>query len=101
MVRATLYVTVKPGREDEFIEVWQGIAKHVQEAPGNLRQMLLRDTDDPRSFAVMSDWKSREAFTDFERSPEQDELTAPVRDLRETGRMTVYDLLIDVEGGKA
>jgi len=101
MVRATLYVTVKPGREDEFIEVWRGIAKHVQAAPGNLRQTLLRDTDDPRSFAVMSDWNSREAFTAFERSPEQDELTAPVRDLRESGRMTVHDLLIDVEGGKA
>lgn len=101
MVRATLYVTVKAGHEDEFVEVWRGIAKHVQEAPGNLRQTLLRDPDDPRNFIVTSDWESRDAFTSFERSPEQDDLTAPVRALRETGRMTVQDLLIHVEGGRA
>jgi heme-degrading monooxygenase HmoA len=101
MVRATLYVTIKPGREDEFVEVWKGISQQVRTARGNLGQTLLRDPDDPRSFVVTSDWESRGAFTEFERSPEQDELTAPVRDLRETGRMTVHDLLIHVEGGKA
>jgi heme-degrading monooxygenase HmoA len=100
MVRATLYVTIKAGREDEFVQVWREISQKVRGASGNLRQALLRDPDDPRSFVVMSDWESREAFTRFERSPEQDELTAPVRDLRETGRMTVHDLLIDVEGGR-
>lgn len=97
MVRATLFMKVKPGREAEFEPVWRAIAARVREAPGNVRQSLLRDPQDG-SFVVMSDWENREAFTRFERSPEQDDLTAPLRDLRESARMTVYELLAHVEG---
>ena len=100
MVRATLYIKVKPGREDEFQTAWASIAEEVRKDPDNLRQTLLRDADDPSSFIVTSDWRSREAFTRFERSPDQDELTAPLRDLRESGRMTVQDVLLHIEGGE-
>ena|SRR3989442_15028214 len=98
MVRATLYMTVKPGKEQDFERAWRAIAERVRTAPGNVRQALLRDADDPRSFVVSSDWESREAFSSFERSPEQDELTAPLRELRESGRMTVHDLVVHIEG---
>jgi quinol monooxygenase YgiN len=70
----------------------------VRRTPGNLRQALLRDGSDPSSFVLTSDWESREAFTRFERSPEQDALTAPLRDLRESARMAVHDLVAHVEG---
>jgi heme-degrading monooxygenase HmoA len=90
---------VKSGRGDEFEHAWREIAGEVRRAAGNQRQALLRDLEDPDSFVVTSDWESREAFRDFERSPEQDELTAPLRELRESGRMTVHDLLAHIEGG--
>ena len=99
MVRATLYMKVKPGREDEFERAWRAISEEVRRAPGNLRQALMRDPGEPGSFVVTSDWESREAFTAFERSPEQDDLTAPLRDLRETGDMTVHELVTHLEGG--
>jgi len=99
MVRATLTITVKPGMEAEFERVWREIAEHVRRNPANVRQTLLRDPDDTRTFIVTSDWVNREAFTEFERSPEQDDLTAPIRDLRETGRMAVQEIVVDVEGG--
>lgn len=98
MVRATLQMRVKEGREGDFERAWREIAKEVQRGPGNLRQALLRDVDDPRNFVVTSDWESREAFTQFERSPEQDELTAPLREMRESGKMTVHDLVVHIEG---
>jgi heme-degrading monooxygenase HmoA len=94
-----LHVKVKAGREQEFERAWREIAEQVRREPGNLRQVLLRDPEDPASFIVASDWESRDAFTRFERSPEQDRLTAPIRDLRESGRMTVHEILVDVEGG--
>ena len=99
MVRATLRMKVKEGRGDDFIEAWTLIAAEVQKDPGNLRQALTRDLGDPDSFVVTSDWESREAFSAFETSPEQDDLTAPLRELRESGRMEVHEILTHVEGG--
>ena len=73
----------------------------LRRAPGNVRQALMRDPDDPNTFMVTSDWESRDAFTQFERSPEQDDLTAPLRELRESGRMKVHELVTHIEGGGA
>jgi heme-degrading monooxygenase HmoA len=100
MVRASLYMKVKPGRGAEFERTWREIAEEVRKAPGNVRQALTRDPDDPDSFVVTSDWESREAFRAFETSPEQDELTAPLRDLRESARMTLHELVTHIERGE-
>jgi heme-degrading monooxygenase HmoA len=89
---------VKEGHEADFEHAWREIAEEVRRAPGNVRQALLRDSDDPRTFVVTSDWESREAFGEFERSPEQDRLTAPLRELRESGGMAVHDLVVHIEG---
>jgi heme-degrading monooxygenase HmoA len=99
VVRATLYMTVKEGRGPDFELAWRAIAEQVKAVPGNVRQTLARDPEDPDSFVVTSDWSSREVFGEFERSPEQDELTAPLRELRSSARMTVHDIVIDIEGG--
>jgi heme-degrading monooxygenase HmoA len=99
VVRATLYMKVKEGRGDAFVEAWRSIADEVRRADGNVRQALTRDPADPDSFVVTSDWKTREAFGAFERSPEQDELTAPLRELRESASMTVHELVTHIEGG--
>ena len=99
MIRASLYMKVKPGRGDDFVTAWRPIAEEVRKAPGNLRQALTRDPEDPDSFVVTSDWDSRDTFHEFERSPEQDDLTAPLRELRDSARMTVHELLTHIERG--
>ena len=99
MVRATLHMKVKDGRGPDFEEAWRAIAEEVRKVPGNLRQTLTRDPADEDSFVVTSDWESREVFGQFERSPEQDDLTAPLRELRASASMTVQDVLIDIPGG--
>jgi heme-degrading monooxygenase HmoA len=89
---------VKDGRGDDFEHEWRAIAEQVKKVPGNLRQALTRDPDDSDSFVVTSDWSDRDAFSHFERSPEQDDLTEPLRDLRASATMTVHDLVIHIEG---
>ena len=98
MVRATLYMKVRPGRGDDFEREWRAIAAKVRTVPGNLRQGLTRDPDDLDSFVVTSDWSTPELFSKFERSPEQDELTSSLRDLRASARMTVHELVVHIEG---
>jgi heme-degrading monooxygenase HmoA len=99
MVRTSLYMKVKAGRGEDFEQAWRKIAEEVKKAPGNVRQALTRDPDDADSFVVTSDWESREAFRKFETSPEQDDLTAPLRDLRESARMTVHELVTHIDRG--
>ncbi|WP_322752822.1 antibiotic biosynthesis monooxygenase family protein [Frankia sp. Cas3] len=98
MIRATLRMRVLPGRDQDFVDAWEKVALAASRAPGNLRQSLLRAG--PREFVIASDWASREAFQTFERSPEQDALTAPLRDLRETVQMDVAEILLHLEGTK-
>jgi heme-degrading monooxygenase HmoA len=101
VIRATLSIKVKPGREAEFERVWQTVAERVRTEPGNVRQTLLRDPADPSGYVIASDWESRDAFTRFERSPAQDALTAPIRELRASASMTVQEIVTHLDGGKA
>lgn len=101
MVRATLTIKVRSGQEAPFQAAWRAVAAEAARAAGNVRQALLRDPADPRLFVITSDWESAAAFRAFERSPEQDALTAPIRALREAASMTVHDLVIHVEGETA
>lgn len=93
MIRATLVMKVKAGYEHDFEQAWNHVAEQTQQAPGNLRQALLSDPAEPGVFVITSDWESREAFSRFERSEEQDVLTAPLRALRETATMSVRTLI--------
>lgn len=98
MVRATLRLQVSAGQERSFERAWRAVAAEVRLAPGNVRQALLRDPADPAAFVVTSDWESARAFREFERSPEQDALTAPIRALRKSASMTVHELVAHLEG---
>jgi heme-degrading monooxygenase HmoA len=93
MLRAILYMKVKSDRVDEFIQAWRKVAAYVQHMPGNLHQALLRDPQDDAGFIISSDWESKEAFHAFERSSEQDMLTASLRDMRLSARMETYDVI--------
>lgn len=97
-IRTTLTITVKDGREQEFEAAWLAVAEVVRANPDNLHQALARDRDNRSVYIITSDWRSAETFSAFEKSPQQDALTAPIRDLRESARMTVHDLLVCVEG---
>ncbi|GAB3196014.1 hypothetical protein GCM10027261_17710 [Geodermatophilus arenarius] len=88
-VRTVLRVRAREGCEDAFAAAWQQAAAAVARVPGNLRQELVRDADDPRWFGFVSDWTDRAAADAFEGSAAREDLTAALRDLREdTARET-------------
>lgn len=98
-VRATLTMKVLEGREADFEAAWREVAAATRSAPGNLSQTLLRPADAERTFIISSDWESREAFGQFEKSPEQDDLTAPIRELRESASMRIDEIVAHVDAG--
>ena len=97
MVRATLSMQVRRGHEREFERAWTRIADRVRQEPGNVRQAQLRDAADPAAYVITSDWESEAAFRAFERSPAQDALTAPLRELRESASLVVHRLINQID----
>ncbi|TMR06720.1 antibiotic biosynthesis monooxygenase [Nonomuraea turkmeniaca] len=89
-VRAVLTMAVPPARAEEFELAWQQVASWAREQPGCLRQSLCAADG---AFVITSDWSDEESFRRFERSPEQDELTAGLRRLRTSARMEVQRIL--------
>ncbi|GHO65448.1 hypothetical protein KSC_043400 [Ktedonobacter sp. SOSP1-52] len=97
MIRAILTMKVKEGQEGDFEQAWQSVAEYTRGVPGNLRQTLGQSVHDPSLFIITSDWESQDAFHHFERSPEQDRVTAPLRALRESARMDIQYIVAQIE----
>lgn len=96
-VRAELTMTVRAGDAAEFERRCAVVQDWVRRQPGCLRQTLCRvDTDEP-TYVIASDWTDRAAFRRFETSAEQDSMTAPLRELRETVRMRLLTVVAHVE----
>ncbi|MGW1979479.1 antibiotic biosynthesis monooxygenase family protein [Streptomyces sp. NPDC001889] len=69
-----------PGTEvAELILAYETISATLAGTAGLLGNELLRDTGDPRSWAVMSLWRDRPSFTRWEDGPDHKGQTAPLR----------------------
>lgn len=99
-VRTVLRMRARAGCEHRFEQAWQEAAREISRVPGNLRQELIRDADDPRTFLIVSDWTDRAAVDGFGRTSTREKLTAALRDLREDAERHTYDVLHSVAGGK-
>lgn len=89
---------VKEGSEAEFERAWHAISERARLVAGNRRQTLMRDSTDPSAYVITTEWESADAYRSFEVSPEQDELTRPLRELRQSASQAVYQIVADVEG---
>ncbi|MBT2208993.1 MULTISPECIES: antibiotic biosynthesis monooxygenase family protein [Actinomadura] len=99
MIRATLRMRVRPGGGAAFERAFAAVADATSREPANLRQSLLRG-DEPDSYVITSDWASLDAFRAFESSPEQDRLTAPLRELRLSADMRVDEIVRHVDAAE-
>ena len=97
-VRTVLRMRTREGCEAEFEAAWRRAAAEISRVPGNLRQELIRDADDPRTFLITSDWTDRAAVDEFGRSSARETLTEALRDLREDAARNTYEVLATVPG---
>ncbi|MGY1708615.1 putative quinol monooxygenase [Geodermatophilus sp. SYSU D00758] len=99
-VRTVLRMRAREGCEAQFEAAWRAAAAEIACVPGNLRQELGRDVDDPRTFLITADWTDRAAVDGFGRSSARETLTAALRDLREDAARNTYEVLATVPGGQ-
>lgn len=100
MIRTVLRMRARQGLEAEFQTAWAHAAAEISRVPGNVRQELSRDLDDPRTFVITSEWLDRAAVDAFGRSTQREALTAGLRDLREDAARSTYELLSIVPATK-
>jgi heme-degrading monooxygenase HmoA len=92
-VRTILRMRAREGCAQEFERAWRSAAAHISRVPGSLRQELIRDIEDPRTFLIVSDWADSAALEAFGPSAARERLTAALRDLRESGEKATYEVL--------
>lgn len=95
-VRTVLAMRTREGCEQRFEKEWLDAAEEIKTVDGCLRQDLVRDADDPRSYLIISDWTDRERLDAFGRSEHRDRLMSVIRDLRESAQRTTYHVLQSV-----
>ena len=97
-VRTMLRMRALEGCEADFEAAWHRAAAEISRVPGNLRQELVRDADDPRTFVITSDWVDRAAVDAFGRSSARETLTEALRELREDASRDTYEVLATIPG---
>lgn len=95
-VRTVVAMRTKKGCEQRFEAEWLSIAEKIQTLDGCLRQDLVRDVDDPRSFLIISDWADRERLDAFGHSEHREQLLQVIRELRESAQRHTYQVLHSV-----
>jgi 2-polyprenyl-6-methoxyphenol hydroxylase-like FAD-dependent oxidoreductase/quinol monooxygenase YgiN len=96
IVRTILRMRAVEGRERAFEHDLREAMDEISHEPGILRQDLMRDADDPRTFLIISDWTDRTTLEEFGRSDRRDRIMAPVREIRESAERHTYEALQSV-----
>jgi quinol monooxygenase YgiN len=96
MIRTFLRMRAREGCEQAFLDAWQRSAQEIGQVTGSVRQDLLVNADDPRSYLIVAEWTDRAALDAFGRSEHRDRLTAVLRDLRESAERSTYRVVASV-----
>ena len=76
--RMLLFASVDPAGQEEFEAAFRGVRQRVATVRGHIFDELLRQQDRPGAYVLSSQWESKEAFLTWLRSPDHDEMTAPM-----------------------
>lgn len=78
-VRVMVFAKIKAGEEKAFEAAFAEVTRQVKGTPGHRRDELLRNTKDPHSYVLLSEWESREKFLEWEDAPIHRQTTSPMR----------------------
>lgn len=98
MIRAMWRIRVRPGFEHAVESAWRTVAGQISGLAGNLRQDLLLDAGDPRSFVIVTEWGDESALHDYENGPVAARFAHAVRPLREGAATESYRVMRGPEG---
>jgi heme-degrading monooxygenase HmoA len=101
MVTVGMYYDVLEGKGPVFRAKFQEVLAELEKVPGHTQSFLYQRVDEPDSYAILSEWKDRQAFLDFIRSDVFRQVTTWGREqvLRGAPRHTIYPSSEDLGRG--
>ena len=78
-IRVMVFAKIKPGEEKAFEAAYAEVTRKVKGTEGHLRDELLRNTKEPSSYILLSEWESKEKFLAWEDAPIHMQTTTPMR----------------------
>lgn len=78
-IRVMVVAKIKEGQEKEFEAAYAEVTRKVKGTPGHVCDELLRNTQEPGSYVLLSEWESKEKFLAWEDAPVHKETTTPMR----------------------
>jgi heme-degrading monooxygenase HmoA len=88
--------TVKPGREDAFIEAWNAMATATAADYPGASAVLLRDRDEPTKFISSGPWNSLDQIETWRASSTFQDGVGRIRELIERFEPHTMDLVVTV-----
>ena len=67
---------VIPGKEEEFEKGFLGVIEHLKSVAGHVESKMYEDVASTGSYLILSQWRDRESFDGFLRSPEFAKVTS-------------------------
>lgn len=90
--------TVKPGHEDEFVQLWTEFAQWSKGAvAGALWATLLRDRERPNRFITLGPWESLEAIERWRAEPGWRERVGRIRPLLDGFEPSTLDVVTQID----
>lgn len=89
-VRVLLYVADPEHAPGSVEAAYHAVSRELDGTPGLAGNTLLRSIDDPRAFAVLSEWTDLDSFRTWEEGSRHRDTTASLRPLQDTGRAEVF-----------
>jgi heme oxygenase (mycobilin-producing) len=83
--RVMVFAKIDRGNEEAFEQAYADVTAKVQGTKGHIADELLRraepadDEDGPRTYILLSEWESKEAFLGWEHDPIHMQTTTPMR----------------------
>lgn len=65
MITVGMYYEVRAGKEQDFEEKFEAVMGVLDGHPGHTHSFLYHQVKKPSSYAILSEWDSKDAFTDF------------------------------------
>jgi heme-degrading monooxygenase HmoA len=94
IIRVLVYANVRAENAEAFEEAFSEVSSRVKGTPGHVSDELLRDAEDPDTYILLGQWRTREAFLEWENDPIHREATTPMRPYWSVTERRIFEVAV-------